>query len=81
MSLVCFIYFLTRHLHLVPIDEDGIIPEKLEEAVVARLSHKPRELSAHKPFWSLLYLISTLQNPTGACLSPGMLSQALKQLL
>ena len=76
-DLVCswciFVCFSTHYLHLVPMDEDGIIPEKLEEAIVARLSHKPRELSAHKPYWSMLYLISTLHNPTAACLSPGML--------
>ena len=51
----------------VPVDGEGIIPDILEEKVKIRYSKRPKK----KPFWSLLYVVSTFHNPTGVCLSPG----------
>lgn len=52
-------------------DEYGVIPEELEKALEANKSHRPREITQRKPFWSLLYLMPTFHNPTGICLPPG----------
>ena len=54
-------------------DENGIILEQLEQCVKERLSIRPRETEGRKSFWSMLYLIPTFHNPTGLCLSQGML--------
>ena len=64
----------------VPIDGDGIIPDKLEQSLEAHMSMKPRELGRNKPFWSMLYLIPTFHNPTGVCLSPGIYIQCSTRL-
>ena len=53
-------------------DENGIIPEELEQYLKERSSIKPREIGGRKPFWSMLYLIPTFHNPTGVCLSASM---------
>ena len=65
------------HMHVfvfsaVPIDGNGIIIHDLEQSLEAHLSTRPRDVGGNKPFWSMLYLIPTFHNPTGACLSPGM---------
>ncbi|CAI7997374.1 Aromatic-amino-acid aminotransferase 1 [Geodia barretti] len=57
------------HCVPVPMDENGIIPEELEQYLKERSSIKPREIGGRKPFWSMLYLIPTFHNPTGVCLS------------
>ena len=53
-------------------DENGIIPEELEQYLKERSSIKPREIGGIKLFWSMLYLIPTFHNPTGVCLSASM---------
>ena len=52
--------FKLYQANLVPVDtdEDGVIPELLEEKIV---KHNPK----------LIYLIPTFQNPTGGTLTPG----------
>ena len=45
----------------VPLDEDGLIPEALEETI-ERLEREGRRVK-------LLYTIPNFQNPTGSCLT------------
>ena len=52
-------------------DDIGVIPEELEKILEANKDHKPRELTERKPYWSLLYVLTTFHNPRGMCLPPG----------
>ena len=54
-----------------PMDDRGLIPEELEKILEANKDHKPRELTERKPYWSLLYVMTTIHNPRGMCLPPG----------
>lgn len=52
----------------VPMDEQGIVPQNLEDAIMHRMSTMNGHGRAFLP--KVLYMIPTAQNPTGACLSP-----------
>lgn len=70
-KLVAVSYNYHSH-HLVSADEQGIIPEALEEAVsLQSTKHATRPLTEDKPYRGLVYLIPTFDNPTGRCLSDG----------
>ena len=53
-------------------DDKGIIPEELEKILEAKKDYKPRALTDNKPYWSILYVLSTFHNPCGMCLPPGV---------
>ena len=59
-------------------DDRGVIPEELEKILEANKDHKPRELTDRKPYWSLLYVLTTFHNPRGVCLPPGECSKSIK---
>ena len=61
------------HPLAVPVDEEGIIPSELEKVLQAHQDYRPREPTERKPYWAMLYLIPVYHNPTGVCLSPGVL--------
>ena len=55
-------------------DDKGIIPEELEKMIEANKDYKPREMTDKKPYWSLVYALTTFHNPRGMCLPQGMYS-------
>ena len=64
-------HFNCTPFFVVPLDENGIIPDELERVLEATKQLKPCQLTEKHPFWGMLYLISTFHNPTGVCLSAG----------
>ena len=67
----CMVQFFVSSLTAVPMDDKGIIPEELEKLIEAHKDYRPRELTEKKPYWSLLYALTTFHNPRGMCLPPG----------
>ena len=53
-------------------DDAGIIPEELEKVIEANKDYRPRQLTERKPYWGMLYVLASFQNPRGMCLPPGM---------
>ena len=56
---------------LVPMDNQGLIPDGLEEVIEANKNYRPRILTEDKPYWAILYVLSSFQNPCGFNLPPG----------
>jgi DNA-binding transcriptional MocR family regulator len=61
-----------------PMDGEGIIPDELERRLETHLPTTSRESGGTKPFSSMLYLVPTFHNPTGACLSPDRCRQIVE---
>ena len=55
----------------VAIDDNGMVPKDLERAIKENSGGIPQVITAAKPYWAMVYMIPTFQNPTGFCLSPG----------
>ena len=62
-------------------DDKGVIPEELERAIEANKDHRPRELSERKPYWALLYALTTFHNPRGISLPPGIITILCSKLM
>lgn len=54
-------------------DEEGVNTDIMEEKIKENLLNKTSEVDRNKPFSAMVYLIPTFHNPTGVCLSPGIL--------
>ncbi len=52
-------------------DDEGIIPDALEQAILANKDYHPRQLTEKKPFWGIIYVLSCFHNPRGINLPPG----------
>ncbi|PIK45165.1 hypothetical protein BSL78_17982 [Apostichopus japonicus] len=60
---------IKRKIIHVPLDTKGILPEDLESTVKQFYPKEGFVPSKERLYWSMVYLISCFQNPTGACLS------------
>ncbi|EDV28145.1 uncharacterized protein TRIADDRAFT_53439 [Trichoplax adhaerens] len=60
------------HLNIVPIptDNEGIQIDTLEESLKIHKAKSNHVVSEAQPFWSIIYLIPTFNNPKGFCVSP-----------
>ncbi len=58
-------------------DTGGINTDELEKALESKVGLKSRELTDRRPFWGMLYLISSIHNPTGVTLTEGMCIQPI----
>lgn len=61
------------YLYTVLMDEEGVNTDIMEEKIKENLLNKTSEVDRNKPFSAMVYLIPTFHNPTGVCLSPGIL--------
>ena len=55
----------------VAMDDNGMVPKALERAIKENSGGIPQVITAAKPYWAMVYMMPTFQNPTGFCLSPG----------
>ena len=72
INLALKAYTWILYFYAAPIDGEGIIPDELERRLETYQLTRAKERGKGQPFSSMLYLIPTFHNPTGACLSPGM---------
>ena len=52
-------------------DDNGMVPKALERAIKENSGGIPQVITAAKPYWAMVYMMPTFQNPTGFCLSSG----------
>ncbi|XP_064405245.1 uncharacterized protein LOC135350394 [Halichondria panicea] len=62
---------LDSGMTMVPVatDSGGINTDELEKALESKVGQRQRELTDRRPFWGMLYLVSTIHNPTGVSLT------------
>ena len=65
----------------VATDSGGINTDELEKALESKVGQRQRELTDRRPFWGMLYLVSTIHNPTGVSLTTGELATISSSLV
>ncbi|XP_070531720.1 2-aminoadipate transaminase-like [Ptychodera flava] len=62
----------------VPFDDEGIIIEKFEKVLYEYQRGSSHQPTKERPYWSMVYLIPTFNNPKGTCLAKEKCEQILK---
>ncbi|RDD45396.1 Aromatic-amino-acid aminotransferase 1 [Trichoplax sp. H2] len=68
-SNIMYMKHLQYNMVTVPMDDNGMIIDKLEEKIRSIGSSLTKSDDSDKPYSAMVYIIPTFQNPTGRCLS------------
>ena len=60
------------HIFLsVATDDNGVNVDDLEKRIEEHKKHSNYEMTDKHPFWAVVYLVPTYNNPQSSCLHPG----------